>query len=239
MTRMKVAIHQPHYFPWLGYLDKMAKVDEFVILDEVQLTDSSNMCRNRFLTKTGKERYLTVSFEKDGYMQKRFCDVGLNKQINWQRDHKNFILDTYRKLPGFDETWPKINHIFEKEYETAYEVSMDSMYALRDLFGINTQLVYQSAIDYCRESKKNDLVLELCEAVHADAYLSGNGAKKYMQLDTFAKRNIAVEFQAFSCPQYQQAYSPEFIPNLSSLDLLFNCGIEKSREIFWNNIINA
>jgi len=113
------------------------------------------------------------------------------------------------------------------------------MYALRDLFGINTQLVYQSAIDYCRESKKNDLVLELCEAVHSEAYLSGTGAKKYMELDTFTKRNIAVEFQEFSCPQYQQAYSPEFIPNLSSLDLLFNCGIEKSREVFWNNIINV
>ena len=36
-----VAMHQPHYFPWLGYLDKMVKTDEFVVLDEVQFTDGS------------------------------------------------------------------------------------------------------------------------------------------------------------------------------------------------------
>ena len=33
---MLVAIHQPLYFPWLGYLDRMARSDLFVVLDHVQ-----------------------------------------------------------------------------------------------------------------------------------------------------------------------------------------------------------
>lgn len=48
-----VAMHQPHYFPWLGYLDKMAKADEFVVLDEVQFTDGSPMSRNKLLLFDG------------------------------------------------------------------------------------------------------------------------------------------------------------------------------------------
>ena len=54
-----VAMHQPHYFPWLGYLDKMAKADEFVVLDEVQFTDGSPMSRNRFLQVDGEAKLLS------------------------------------------------------------------------------------------------------------------------------------------------------------------------------------
>ena len=33
---MKVAIHQPHYLPWLGYFAKWAAADLFILLDVVQ-----------------------------------------------------------------------------------------------------------------------------------------------------------------------------------------------------------
>ena len=36
---MKIAIHQPQYLPWLGYLDKMDSADVFIVLDTAQLVD--------------------------------------------------------------------------------------------------------------------------------------------------------------------------------------------------------
>ena len=33
---MIVAAHQPHYLPWLGYLDKIARADLFVVMDDLQ-----------------------------------------------------------------------------------------------------------------------------------------------------------------------------------------------------------
>ena len=33
---MIVAIHQPHFLPWLGFLQRMAQADVFVLLDHVQ-----------------------------------------------------------------------------------------------------------------------------------------------------------------------------------------------------------
>ena len=54
-----VAIHQPHYLPWLGYLAKWAAADVFVFLDTVQYTKNGWQNRNRIKTATGPQ-WLTV-----------------------------------------------------------------------------------------------------------------------------------------------------------------------------------
>ncbi|HEY3277770.1 MAG TPA: WbqC family protein, partial [Syntrophorhabdaceae bacterium] len=61
---MILSIHQPSYFPWLGLLDKIAKSDVYMVMDEVQLTDAAYQHRNIFLTADGKIKYLTIPFKK-------------------------------------------------------------------------------------------------------------------------------------------------------------------------------
>ncbi|MBI3637246.1 MAG: WbqC family protein, partial [Candidatus Rokubacteria bacterium] len=48
---MKVAIHQPHYLPWLGYLAKWAAADVFIVLDTVQYEKNGWQNRNRIKTR--------------------------------------------------------------------------------------------------------------------------------------------------------------------------------------------
>lgn len=71
---------------------------------------------------------------------------------------------------------------------------------------------------------------ELVKAVGGNIYLSGVGAKDYHEDMPFEETGIAVEWQQFKHPVYPQLYG-EFISYLSSIDLLFNCGIEESRKI--------
>jgi hypothetical protein len=233
---MRIAIHQPHYFPWLGYLDKMTKVDKFVLLDDVQLTDKSNMFRNKLLSKSGEDKYMTICFTKKGYMDKPYREVELNSSINWQKDQINFIVDNYKKSYYFNEIWEYVYPLFEKKYLHLCDVAIDSLVLLKDIFEIPTEIVLQSKLNYDIQSKKNDLVLNICQTMNSNQYLSGNGARKYMDLDSFTQENIQVAYQEFKHPIYTQCSSPNFITNLSALDLLFNCGIEKSREIFWCNV---
>lgn len=232
----KVAIHQPHYFPWLGYLDKMAKVDEFIIMDEVQLTDRSPMVRNKFLQANGASILLSVSVDKKGYRDKKTCEIRLSDWEKVSAKHKTFFELNYRKCVGYDEVMALVEPVLTDSYERLIDVEMASMNALRAIFDIHTPLIFQSQISTGDMGKNNDLILNLCINDHADAYLSGNGARKYMVDDKFLEKGIKVSYQKFQYPIYEQRSSEEFVPNLSALDLAFQYGIDRARDVFCSNM---
>lgn len=231
---MKVAIHQPHYFPWMGYLDKMAKVDKFILLDEVQIEKGSNMYRNKVITWDSKEKYLTVGYEKKGSLNKPFSQIRIDNSIEWQKRQQDFIWNNYKKAKYFDEIWETIQFIFNKKYMYLFDVLMDSIEIEKKIFGINTEIVLQSKLPSMEGVYKNELLVSLCQSVGADKYLSGNGAKKYMNIQVFEEKKIDVEYQQFKYPIYHQF--GEFVPNLSAIDILFHCGKEESKKIFWENV---
>lgn len=227
---MKVAIHQPHYFPWEGYISKIKTVDKFILMNEVQLTDGSPMYRHSLLTLNGQKKYITIPFEKTNYKKKFYKDILLNPQIDWQKKHVDFIKVNYSKSPFYKEVMDVISFIFNKKYDNICDVTVDTILVMKDIFNINTDIILQSELNYPKESKKNQLVLDLCIASNADCYLSGQGAKKYMELEPFEKSNIKVDFQDFKQTEYTQLNSKEFIRGLSILDMLFSVGIEKTKE---------
>ncbi len=229
---MKVAIHQPHYFPWEGYLNKINRVDKFILMDEVQLTDSSPMYRHSLLTVKGEPKYITISFQKKDYKHKYYKDILINKDIDWQKNHMNFFRENYAKSPFYDEVISAISPIFTNKYDYLCDVTIDTIQLLTNLFGIKTELVKMSDLDYPRESKKNQLVLDLCLSVGADYYLSGRGARKYMELEPFNQAGVQVEFQEFVQEPYPQHFSSEFVGGLTILDMLFSVGIEETKKRF-------
>src|ERR1043165_5716491 len=91
-----VAIHQPNYFPWLGYFAKMARSDAFVFLDDVQYSKNSYI--NRVQIK-GKE-WLTVPVSHhlgDPINRVQCADP------RWRAKHLDKLRATYAKTAHFDE----------------------------------------------------------------------------------------------------------------------------------------
>lgn len=229
---MKIAIHQPHYFPWEGYLNKISRVEKFILMDEVQLTDSSPMYRHSLLTIKGEPKYITISFQKKDYKHKYYKDILINKEIDWQKNHLNFFKENYAKSPYYGEVMDAISTIFSKEYDFLCDVTIDTIQLLTTLFDIKTELIKMSELDYPKDSKKNQLVLDLCLAAGADYYLSGRGARKYMELEPFTDAGVSVEFQDFAQLPYPQHNTKEFVGGLTILDMLFSVGIEETKKRF-------
>ena len=56
-----VAIHQPNFLPWLGYFDKLARADVFILLDTVQFPKKAGSWMNRArLLVGGEPSWITV-----------------------------------------------------------------------------------------------------------------------------------------------------------------------------------
>lgn len=230
---MVVGIHQPHYFPWMGYFDKMAKSDLFILLDGVQMEKGSYMYRNRILNKQNKIAYLTISGEKHGYLEKKYSEIQSTNDEIWLLKHKIELERAYSSSAYFNEVWETIEDLFNTKEDTICKYCIRSIYRIKEILGIYTKIVMQSQLPADDLKRKNDLVINLCQVAGGDEYLSGNGARSYADESDFEKAGIKLHYQHFTVPQYQQLNSTEFVPGLSMLDVLFNCGIEKTKDLFW------
>lgn len=227
---MIVSIHQPCYFPWLGLLDKIDQSDEHVVMDEVQLNDAAFQHRNLFLSADGKAKYLSIPFNRKHYLQRKYRELEITDQ-RWRRDHLNFISNGYRKHPFFGEVFPVIEGFFTREYASLFEAVLTSIRICMDFFDIGTKLVMQSELDYDRSMRRGELVMELLQATGADGYLSGTGAQAYLDEGCFGG-SVALHYNRFTHPEYQQRNSGlSFVPGLSCVDVLFNLGINGSRQL--------
>jgi hypothetical protein len=70
---------------------------------------------------------------------------------------------------------------------------------------------------------QSERLIALCEHYGATRYLSGDAASAYLDVALFARHGIEVVWQNYQHPIYPQQYGA-FVPYLSAIDLLCNCG---------------
>ena len=123
--------------------------------------------------------------------------------------------------------FPHIERLYDFECEKMIDFNLRSIEMLNELFDVKVEARMASSLK--PEGKKNELLVDICKKAGASTYLSGVGAKDYFEPGPFEKAGIKVVWQEFEHPVYTQLHGG-FVPYMSSIDLLFNCGIEASRE---------
>jgi hypothetical protein len=219
---MILAIHQPHYLPWLGYFDKIDKADIFVFLDNVQFIRNGFQNRNRIKTPTGPA-WLSVPCEHAG-SPKTLIEQRIANHINWIERHWNLITVSYRSAPFYSFVRNRLQPIYEQGFDSLAELNISLVTAFANAFGINLTYVRSSQLAL-PNLHKSELLAEICRRVGADEYLSGIGATDYLNPEPFERVGVRVRWQAFQHPEYQQHWTSQgFVSNLSAIDLLANVG---------------
>lgn len=189
---MRVAIHQPHYMPWLGYLRKIKEADIFVYLDKVMYIRHGYQNRNRIFVN-GREHWLTIPvLTKGRHASQPIMDVRVNKSIHWAAKHHRMLLHNYKKID--ENKREMLDNFFHFDSNRLVDWSVRSVDLLCDVFGIETERILESAlgieIPYPPAAKtKSEIctgrVIRICKELGADIYLSGASRKEYIDENLF------------------------------------------------------
>ncbi len=217
----RIGIHQPEHLPWLGFINKVMNVDEFVLLDNVQFRKNYFQNRNKIRTKESWQ-WLTVPLKKFHSNQK-INEIKISYSQDWQSQNLNAIKNSYIKAKYFDAYFKDFEKIYKNEFMLLRDLNIELIKFILQKLGIHTKLHISSELLDDPEQGGTNVTLNICKKLNADIYLSGAFGKDYLDVSKFEKEDIEVKFQDFKHPIYNQLYEP-FIPNMSSIDLLFNYG---------------
>lgn len=194
---MIVACHQPNFLPWLGFFDKLAQADRFVLLDDVQFPRTSRgTYSNRVqLLIGGQPAWLTVPVVRDG--TQRIGEVRVDDRQPWRRKAIKTIEMNYAKAPGFAEVMPLVRELLELDTDRLAELNE---HAIRRIAPQHAgKLVRQSELPPV-DAAATDLLIGLVKAAGGDAYLSGDGADGYQEEPKYAAAGLGFRLQGFEHP---------------------------------------
>ena len=224
---MIVTIHQPNYFPYPGFFQKVLLSDIYVVLDRAQFEfDITN--RNKIITPEGSWSRITVPIKKG---QKFFevRNVEINNDQSWAEKNWDLICKSYDNSPFFDLYKATLNSVFKKKWNLIFDLNFYTLKKVIEWLNIKTKIIFDSELDVTGKSSEH--LLNICKKLGATKYLSGPGGRDYLNEKIFEQNKIKVEYQKFDPIIYQQKHAKSFVPNLSILDLLFNMGSDSKKLI--------
>jgi WbqC-like protein family len=219
---VRVAIHQPQYLPWLGYLAKWAAADLFIVLDVVQYEKQGWQNRNRIKTRAGA-RWLTVPVHAS--LGEPISAITIDRSRPWPARHLRAIEHAYARAPALSAYRDELRRFYATPWTRLAALATDSARWLARAFGITTPLRLASELSegLAPPSTPTGRLVSLCRAAGADTYLAGEHGAAYMDLSEFTRAGIGVLAQRYEHPVYPQVHG-EFVSHLSALDLLLTVG---------------
>ncbi len=216
---MIISIHQPNFFPWLGYFYKIAHSDMFVVLDDVQYTKNSYINRSQIKTPQGCF-WLTIPVHRS--LSTKINEIDTS-QLPWKEKCIKTLESFYKKAPYFMTYKEEVFFLLSQQYSSMADLNIVLIKYMCSVFDIKTPFFMASTLS--SNLKSDDRLIELIEHLKGNVYLSGLGGQNYQLEKKFEDKRIKLVYSSFKHPIYPQLWG-EFEKGLSALDFLFNCGAD-------------
>jgi hypothetical protein len=217
---MKVVISQSMYFPWVGFIGQLALADVLIWLDDVQFSKGS--FTNRVQVKGPKGQiWITVPLlGKGSGTQIRHL---VTADENTEARHKATL---YNSL-GLAPFWQDALRLFEDVWASQSElpdILINSAEFLLAGMGVKLPPVIKAS-DLRVSGAGSQRICDLVKEVGGTTYITGHGAKHYLDHMAFEKEGISVLYMDYASKPWPQQYG-DFTPYVTALDLIANVPLQ-------------
>ena len=220
-----VVISQSMYFPWVGLFEQVRLADIFIHYDDVQYARGFY---NRVQVKTENgTKWLTVPL-RDFHRGQHINEVQLDDRKDWRDQHRDILRQAHLKSPFRDDMLAIVDEVFSCECRSLADLSRESILALSRYFKLTGNTKFINSEDLNISGASSQRLHDLCVVTDADVYVTGHGARNYLDHDLFERSGVSVEYMKYKMLPYSQLHA-EFTPYVTGLDLVANCGKDGAR----------
>lgn len=212
---------QPYLWPYIGYLQLMAAVDYFVLLDDVAFIRRGWINRNRVLLN-GNITHFVLPVQKSPQATS-IKQIQLAMPVQYHRDK---LLELFRHAYSHCPGWQALQTLLVpfQHIEAGKNLSQllqQTLLLLRDHLQLDCQIELSSAIEK-PAVEGVERILHLAKTLGADTYLNLPGGSSLYRPEIFAQQGLKLGFIEPQFRPYRQHGTQQFVAGLSILDVLAN-----------------
>lgn len=193
---MIVASHQPNFMPYMGFFYKMYMSDIFTLSDSVLFSNSGFHNYNYIRTDMERRKLTVPVTNKNGLIS----DVRL---CQWEHNSTKIIKrlqNDYARAPYFDILFPVFEWHLKSDYESMVDLNTSLILLACRLMDINCEICMESALDITGGTP-TEQIADICKKTGCSTYLSGTGAKAYLDEPYLNNNGIKVLWSAYEPDQ--------------------------------------
>ena len=138
MNNGVVSIHQPNFFPWLGFFNKIAESDTFILLDDVQFPKKGGGWANlvKFLVN-GEARWLTAPVDRRYHGTRQIREMYFDTGSNWRSKILKSIVTSYGRARYYREGIQLIEPLILNPEARIAEYNCKAIFTIAESVGID------------------------------------------------------------------------------------------------------
>lgn len=232
-----IVISQPMFFPWIGIFEQVRLANIYVHYDDVQIPQGRSFVTRVQLKAPQGIVWLTVPVVHQGKQLIR--DVRIDDTQPWRSRQLKTLQHLYAKAPFATEMLQIADEVLSNKSPFLSELNRHAIELISGYFGL--QCEFKLSSDFSTASSSTLKLLETVRLLHGDIYVTGHGARNYMDHEMFEREGVRVEYMNYERAPYPQLHG-DFNPHVSILDLIANTGKEgrryiRSKSVDWKEFI--